>query len=111
MDVQTSAASEKAGFMGGLSHARHYAVSLLAVSAAVVVSILWHSDQPRSIHFFGHSIASAKSAYDFRLINQEGAETRLRDWRGQVVLFCFGFTHCPNVCPTTLTNLADVLRA
>jgi protein SCO1 len=103
--------SEKEGLMGGRSHARHYAVSLVAVIAAVVVSILWHFERPRPIDFFGHPITPAKAAYDFRLINQEGVETQLRDWREKVVLLCFGFTHCPNVCPTTLTNLADVLRA
>jgi protein SCO1/2 len=32
-------------------------------------------------------------------------------WKGKVELFSFGFTHCPNVCPTTLTNLVDVFRA
>ena len=112
MSVKTlEAAREKETLMGGWSHARHYAVSLVAVIAAVVVSILWHLERPRPIDFFGHRITPAKAAYDFRLVNQEGVETQLRGWREKVVLLCFGFTHCPNVCPTTLTNLVDVLRA
>jgi protein SCO1 len=109
--VKTFEATEKKGLMDGRSHARHYTVSLMAVTAAVIASIVWHNVRPRPIDFFGNSITPAKDAYDFHLINQEGVETRLSDWRGQVVLFCFGFTHCPSICPTTLTNLIDVLRA
>ncbi|MBV8276421.1 MAG: SCO family protein [Verrucomicrobia bacterium] len=110
MSVDTKA-KEKEGLKAGRAQPRHYTVSLVALGIAVIASILWHNAATSSIHFFGHSITPAKDAYDFRLINQEGAQTRLSDWRGQVVLFCFGFTHCPNVCPTTLTNLVDVLRA
>jgi protein SCO1 len=36
-----------------------------------------------------------------------GVEKRLSQWRGKVVLFFFGFTHCPNICPTTLMNLRE----
>ena len=109
--MNTLVSSEKRGSEGPRPHWRHFALSLTALSAAVLASILWHNERTRSIDFFGHSITPAKRAYDFRLINQEGVETRLSDWRGQVVLLCFGFTHCPNICPTTLTNLVDVLRA
>ncbi len=47
--------------------------------------IFWSSDPPNKI------------AYDFQFTNQDGAVTRLSQWRGKVVLFSFGFTHCPNV--------------
>jgi protein SCO1/2 len=111
MSVKTLESSEKESSAAPRSHWRNYAWSLTALSAAVVVSILWHNERTRSSDFFGHSIGQAKEAYDFRLINQQGMETRLSQWRGQVVLFCFGFTHCPSVCPTTLTNLVAVYRA
>lgn len=111
MGVKTLEPGEQGALMEGRPQGRRYAVSLVAVSAAVVVAILWHIERPRPLAFFGHSITPPKDAYDFRFINQEGVETRLRDWRKQVVLLCFGFTHCPTVCPTTLTNLVGVLRA
>jgi len=109
--MKTLVSREKRVSEGPHPHWRHVALTVMALSAAVLASILWHNGKTRAFDFFGHSITPAKSAYDFRLINQEGGETRLRDWRGHVVLLCFGFTHCPNICPTTLTNLVDVLRA
>jgi len=33
------------------------------------------------------------------------------DYRGKVVILYFGYTHCPDICPTTLANLASVLKA
>jgi protein SCO1 len=111
MSVKTLESNEKKSSAGPGSHWRHYALSLIAVSAAVVASILWHNERTRSPGFFGHLISPAKGAYDFRLINQQGMETRLSQWRGKVVLFCFGFTHCPSICPATLTHLVGVLQA
>jgi protein SCO1/2 len=93
------------------SNRRYIILSLLALIAAVSISILWHNERRRSPVFFGRPISPAKVAYDFHLTNQEGIGTRLSQWKGKVVLFSFGFTHCPNVCPTTLTNLVDVFRA
>jgi len=52
-----------------------------------------------------------KTAYDFKLNGQNGTEIRLDQLQGKVVLFLFGFTHCANICPTSLTNLADVYQA
>ncbi|MGH6817835.1 MAG: SCO family protein [Methylovirgula sp.] len=37
-------------------------------------------------------------------------EVTQADYRGQVVLLYFGYTFCPDICPTTLTNVHDVLR-
>jgi protein SCO1/2 len=54
---------------------------------------------------------STRAKFDFHLTNQQGNGVRLSQWRGQVILFVFGFTHCPSVCPTTLTNLATIYQA
>jgi protein SCO1/2 len=47
---------------------------------------------------------------DFRLAGPNGKVYRLIDFRGKVVVLFFGFTHCPEVCPNTLSNLAGVMR-
>ncbi|MHB8885997.1 MAG: SCO family protein [Methylovirgula sp.] len=40
----------------------------------------------------------------------DGKEVTQKDYRGQIVLLYFGYTFCPDVCPTTLTNVDDILR-
>lgn len=45
---------------------------------------------------------------DFSLYDQDGKIFNLRDHRGQIVLLFFGYTSCPDVCPTTLSKLARV---
>jgi protein SCO1/2 len=47
---------------------------------------------------------------DFELIDQDGNARRLSDFRGRPLLIFFGFTHCPDVCPTTLAGLRAMLR-
>lgn len=42
---------------------------------------------------------------DFELAGAAGTRVRLQDFRGRVVLLFFGYTHCPDVCPTTLLAL------
>jgi protein SCO1/2 len=49
-------------------------------------------------------------APEFTLRSDTGKTVRLRDWRGNVVLLFFGYTSCPDVCPTTLSDLAEVKK-
>jgi protein SCO1/2 len=46
----------------------------------------------------------------FRLIDQNGKPVTDRDLKGHPFLVFFGFTHCPDVCPTTLFEVSEVLR-
>ena len=47
---------------------------------------------------------------DFQLNDPQGKPRRLADFRGKVVVIFFGYTHCPDVCPTTLATMAEVMR-
>lgn len=47
---------------------------------------------------------------DFQLRDTEDRERRLADYRGQAVLLFFGFTQCPDVCPTALTRATEIKR-
>jgi len=47
---------------------------------------------------------------DFQLSDFNGKPRRLSDFRGKVVMLFFGYTHCPKACPTTLADLAQVMR-
>lgn len=46
------------------------------------------------------------SAMDFELTDHRGRAVRPSDWIGRPTLVFFGFTYCPDVCPTTLSNIA-----
>jgi protein SCO1/2 len=45
----------------------------------------------------------------FALQNGDGATVRDRDFRGRYMLVYFGYTHCPDVCPTTLSDMASAM--
>lgn len=47
---------------------------------------------------------------DFTLTDHNGARFELSSLRGKVVLVFFGYTYCPDVCPTTLSKLSSVSR-
>ena len=47
---------------------------------------------------------------DFTLTGNDGQPLSLSDLRGKVTLLYFGYTHCPDVCPTTLNELRQVKR-
>jgi len=47
---------------------------------------------------------------DFHLTDFNGKSRTLSDFRGKVVVMFFGYTHCPVACPTTLAELARVMR-
>src|SRR5262245_34231647 len=47
----------------------------------------------------------------FRLTDQNGHTVTDQDLKGRPFLVFFGFTHCPDVCPTTLFEVSEILRA
>ena len=63
-----------------------------------------------SPRFNNVDITGANYARDFRLPDHTGAVRTLADFRGKVVVVFFGYTQCPDVCPTTMTDMAEVKR-
>jgi len=47
---------------------------------------------------------------EFSLTSDEGRPVSARDYRGDVALLYFGYTHCPDVCPATMARLAAVMQ-
>lgn len=47
----------------------------------------------------------------FQLTDQNGAAVSDQDFKGKPFLVFFGFTHCPDICPTTLFEVSEMLRA
>ena len=50
------------------------------------------------------------AASDFELVRGDGTSFKLSEKRGEIVLLFFGYTSCPDVCPTTLAELNQALR-
>ncbi|MBI4638805.1 MAG: SCO family protein [Candidatus Rokubacteria bacterium] len=70
----------------------------LALPAAVV----------EGAEFRGGAFTPPRLAPDFTLRASDGSEFRLSQHRGKVIALGFGYTFCPDVCPTTLAELAQV---
>ena len=83
--------------------------SFLRIVAFTVVSVLCgcHTGQPG---FQSTDITGADFGKAFTLTDHNGKQRSLEDFRGQVVVMFFGFTHCPDVCPTTLAELAGAVK-
>ena len=61
--------------------------------------------------FKGSHLDPPLPASDFALIDQDGQPFRLSEEAGEVTLLFFGYTHCPDVCPTTLAVWNQVYQA
>lgn len=78
------------------------------LAAAVLALALpaWADDSP----YYGQDITNQGYSGDFRLTDHNGRERTLADFRGQVVTMFFGYTQCPDFCPTTLVKMAAVMK-
>lgn len=82
--------------------------ALLAL--AVVACDRAPSPEPPALAFKATDITGAPWGKDFRLTDHNGRDRTLADFRGNIVAIFFGYTHCPDVCPTTLSDFALALR-
>lgn len=87
---------------------RLFAAALLSCGALQA-----HAGQPvapgAAAPFIGQTVPHA-AGRDFRLVDTAGAPRSLADFHGKVVLLLFGFTSCPDVCPTELSRLVQTLH-
>lgn len=60
--------------------------------------------------FRATDITGAEFGRQFTLADHNGQQRSLADFAGKVVVVFFGFTHCPDVCPTTLAELAAAVK-
>jgi len=79
--------------------------------AAAVLALGLAACGPAGPTFKGSDVTGATLARDFALQDPTGATRTLADFRGKVVVVFFGFTQCPDVCPTTLSTLAEAMKA
>jgi len=85
---------------------RSVIIVLMVVSLLVTGSIallLLSGDEDKA------SMSSSRQVGDDFLLNSNNGPVSLHQFRGQAVLLFFGYTHCPDVCPTTMSNVADAM--
>ena len=77
------------------------------LAVAALVALVGCGREP----FMNTDVSGADYATDFRLADHNGTPRTLADFKGKVILLFFGYTHCPDVCPTTLAEAAAVMKA
>ena len=83
---------------------------LLASLGAAGLLLAACSDDAANTSFAAIDITGADYATGFSLTDHNGQARTLADFKGKVVVIFFGFTQCPDVCPTSLSELAEVKR-
>ena len=77
---------------------------------ALVAAFVLAGCQAGQPSFLSTDITGADFGKAFVLTDHDGKQRSLEDFRGKVVVMFFGFTHCPDVCPTTLAELAGAVK-
>ena len=83
---------------------RHALIQLLAVAAVPAGLAAGGERKPQ---FSAIDLTGADYAKDFQLPDADGKVRSLQDFRGKAVVVFFGYTQCPDVCPTTLAEIAQ----
>jgi len=83
--------------------------SLRLIGAAFFVFLLagCGASQPA---FKNTDVTGSDCCHDFRLTDHHGKVRTLADFRGKVVVMFFGYTQCPDVCPTTMAEMKAAMQ-
>lgn len=84
--------------------------TICRTSAAALAALLLAACDGGAPTFKSTDITGAEYGKTLALEDHHGKPRRLEDFRGKAVVLFFGFTHCPDVCPTTLADMAQVMR-
>ena len=82
----------------------------VAIVAAALLALVVGACDPEKPRFEASDVTGAAFGRDFQLTDHNGKPRTLADFRGKVVVMFFGYTQCPDVCPTTLSDLAATLQ-
>ena len=86
---------------------RRIAIACLLGLAALIAGC---DSSPKAPAFQLTDITGAQFARDFQLADHNGKARTLADFKGKVVVIFFGYTYCPDACPTTMGELALVMK-
>ena len=82
--------------------------------ALIAVSLLAGCGEKKGaapkLAFQSTDLTGASFAKDFALTDHTGKPRTMADFKGKVVVMFFGYTQCPDVCPTTMAEMTEVLK-
>lgn len=79
-------------------------------SFAAILGLLLAACGNEAPKFKSTDITGADYGKTLELTDHAGRPRHLEDWRGKAVVIFFGFTHCPDICPTTLVDVSNALK-
>jgi protein SCO1 len=91
--------------------ARHLLALIASLALLAPLSGCDRASGPAAPSFKGVDITGADYARELALPDAEGRARTLAEFKGKVAVVFFGYTQCPDVCPTTLAELAAVKQA
>lgn len=78
---------------------------------AAVLALSACSDKAKQVTFNNTDLTGLGYAKEFSLHDHNGKLRTLADFKGKAVVVFFGFTQCPDVCPTTMMEMSNVMKA
>src|SRR6476660_4860443 len=85
-------------------------MSLSSILRVLGLSLALAACGAKGPSFQATDLTGASFGRDFELTAPDGKPRRLADFRGKAVVMFFGYTQCPDVCPTTLAALAEAMK-
>ncbi|MCU6435044.1 SCO family protein [Undibacterium sp. Jales W-56] len=82
---------------------------LIRLAGVLLILCLTACSKP-SPQFNNTDLTGLDYAKDFALTDHNGQPRRLADFKGKAVVIFFGYTQCPDVCPTTMAEMAAVMK-
>jgi protein SCO1/2 len=84
--------------------------TLRCLLVAFALACLSACGSKSKLDFQATDVTDAPMGGDFRLTDHTGQSKSLADYRGKIVVVFFGYTHCPDACPTTMAELAGAMK-
>lgn len=85
-------------------------IGIVRALLAVLAGLLLVACEGGGPKFRASDVTGASFGRDFALQDPDGRQHTLADFRGKAVVVFFGYTQCPDVCPTTLATLAEAMK-
>ncbi len=82
----------------------------IVVYVSLFASLAACGSSKQESQLFGTNITGADFANTLSLTDHTGKPRQLSDFQGKVIALFFGYTHCPDVCPTTMSDLSNAVK-